>query len=66
MEFIEILKDIMQEKGLNQTELANVLGLKQAQISEWLNGKSLPGYSNLKLICRKLNISGDKILGLII
>ena len=64
MEFIEILKDIMLEKNLNQTQLANIIGLKQSQVSEWLSGKSKPGYDSLKLICEKLNISGDQILGL--
>lgn len=64
MEFIEILKDIMLEKNLNQTQLANIIGLKQSQVSEWLSGKSKPGYDSLKLIFEKLNISGDQILGL--
>ena len=64
MEFIDILKDIMLDKGLNQTSLANLIGLKQSQVSEWLKGKSKPGYDNLKAICQNLGISGDVILGL--
>ena len=64
MDFIEILKDIMSDFNLNQTQLANKLGLKQSQISEWLNGKSKPGYDSLKLICQTLGISADRILGL--
>ena len=64
MDFIEILKDIMIEFDLNQTELANKIGLKQSQISEWLNGKSKPGYDNIKAICIALDISADRILGL--
>ncbi len=64
MEFIEILEDIMIEFNLNQTKLANKIGLKQSQVSEWLSGKSKPSYDTLKLICVKLGISGDRILGL--
>jgi len=64
MEFVEILKDLMNEKGFNQTLLANKIGIKQSQVSEWLNGKSKPGYDNLKAICIALNVSGDEILGL--
>ena len=64
MEFIKILKDIMSELNINQTQLANKLGIKQSQVSEWLKGKSKPGYDSLKLFCTKLNISGDYILGL--
>ena len=64
MEFIDILKDIMIELGLNQTDLANKIGIKQSQVSEWLKGKSKPGYDNIKLLCTKLNVSADRIFGL--
>lgn len=64
MDFIEILKDIMLEKELNQTQLAKLIGVKQSQISEWLKGKSKPGYDSLKTICLALDISGDQILGI--
>ncbi len=64
MEFIDILKDLMKEKELSQTKLAEIVGVKQSQVSEWLKGKSKPGYDNLQAICKSLNISGDEILGL--
>lgn len=64
MEFVDILSDIMKEKNLNQTEFASIVGIKQSQVSEWLKGKSKPGYDSLKAICLALNISADDILGL--
>ena len=64
MEFIEILKDIMIEYNLNQSQLAEKIGVKQSQISEWLKGKSKPGYDNLKNICLALGISANYLLGL--
>ncbi len=64
MEFREILQDIMVERGLNQTQLANAIGLKQSQVSEWLKGKSKPGYDSLKVLCEKLDISADRVLGI--
>ena len=64
MDFIEILKDIMIDFNLNQSQLATRLGLKQSQISEWLKGKSKPGYDNIKLICETLGVSADRLLGL--
>ena len=64
MDFIDILKDIMIEFDLNQSELAKKIGLKQSQVSEWLNGKSKPGYDSIKAICIALDISADRILGL--
>ena len=64
MEFIEILKEIMFETGLNQTKFAEKIGVKQSQVSEWLKGKSKPGYDSLKAICLSLDISANRLLGL--
>ena len=64
MSFIEILKDLMIDYNLNQTQLAEKIGVKQSQVSEWLKGKSKPGYDSLKSICIALDISADKLLGL--
>lgn len=64
MDFIMILEDIMRERSLNQTELAKILGIKPSQVCEWLKGKNKPAYDKLKLICEKLDISGNRILGL--
>ncbi len=64
MDFIKILSELMKENNLNQTQLANLLGIKQSQVSEWLKGKSKPGYDNLKNLCLVLGVSADIILGL--
>lgn len=64
MDIIEILKELMKEFDLNQTDFANKIGVKQSQVSEWLKGKSKPGYDNLKSICTNLDVSGDFLLGI--
>ena len=64
MGFIEILKEIMIDFNLNQSQLAKKIGVKQNQVSEWLNGKSKPGYDSLRAICIALDISADRLLGL--
>ena len=64
MDFIVILKEIMEEFNLNQSQLAKKIGIRPNQISEWLNGKAKPGYDNLKAICIALEISADRLLGL--
>lgn len=64
MEFIEILKDLMIENNLNQTKFAEKVGVKQSQVSEWLKGKSKPGYDTIKAIALALDISADRILGI--
>ena len=64
MNFVEILKDIMIDKKLNQTQFATLVGVKQSQVSEWLKGKSKPGYDSIRAICIALDISADIVLGL--
>ncbi len=64
MDFIEILKEIMLEKGLTQTQVSIRAGIKQSQVSEWLKGKSKPGYDSLKSLCKALDVTGDQLLGL--
>jgi len=63
IEFDKILRDLMKERGLNQLKLSEILGVRQSQISNWLNGKSLPGYFSIKLLCEKLKVSADALLG---
>ena len=64
MEFSEILKEIMIEQNLNQSQFAKLVGVKQSQVSEWLKGKSKPGFDSMRAICKALKISGDQVLGL--
>jgi len=60
--FSAIVKEIMEQKKLNQLQLSEILGIRQSQISNWLNGKSLPGYYSIKIICEKLNVSANYLL----
>ena len=64
MTFSEILKEIMIEQNLNQVKLSKLTGLKQGHISDWLLEKSKPNYDSLKTLCKALNESADRLLGL--
>ncbi len=64
MEFSKILTEIILDLQVTQTEFATKIGVKQSQVSEWLKGKSYPGYTNLKNICIAYGISADALLGL--
>lgn len=46
--FSEILSALMKERKYTQTKLAELMEIKQSQISEWLSGKAKPGYDNLR------------------
>lgn len=51
--------------GLNQVELANILGVTKASISRWESGKRpIPAFLHLALKCLKVKKGGDlKIKG---
>lgn len=60
----EKVKEIMQEHGLSQQALANLLGLGQKTISDWLLGKTLPNAKSLILIYEKFGITPNEMLGI--
>jgi len=62
--FPQILIELMQERGINQLQLSEMLGVRQSQVSNWVNGKSLPGYYSIRMICNKLDVSADYLLEL--
>lgn len=64
MEFRDILRDLIIDRNVNQTEVARLVKVKQSQVSQGLGGKSNPSFVTLKAICKALDISGDEILGL--
>ena len=62
--FSKILREVMLNAGYNQLQLSILLGVRQSQVSNWLNNKSLPGYYSIRMICTKLNVSADYLLEL--
>ena len=63
-EFCEILKDFLSENNLTQVAFAEMIGVKQSQVSEWLKGKAKPGYDTLKNMAIAFNVSADYFLGI--
>lgn len=64
IEFKEILKEFLEENDLTQVAFAEMVGVKQSQVSEWLKGKAKPGYDILKSIAIAFDISADYFLGI--
>lgn len=62
--FEEILKEFLLINNLTQTAFAGIVGVKQSQVSEWLNGKAKPGYDTLRRISLAFNVSADYFLGI--
>lgn len=56
--------DAMADLHMNQTQLAQALGISEARISDWKKGKSEPTGKQLVALAKILGVSVDYIVGL--
>ncbi len=61
---VDVLKLRMYEMGLNQKNVADLLGISAPRMSEIMHGKAEPTLSLARNMCIKLNISPQAVLGL--
>ena len=52
-----------REKNLTQEALAEILGVSNKTVSKWENGKSMPDYAVIELLCQELDITLSELLG---
>lgn len=64
MVFIEVIKQLMQEKDLSQQAFANILGVNQTTVSQWLLGKKKPGYDSIMLLYEKFDVEPNLLFGI--
>ncbi|MCH5272733.1 MAG: helix-turn-helix transcriptional regulator [Lachnospiraceae bacterium] len=57
MKTIERIKEIMNERGIKQTELAKSLGIGKTTINAWFNNNSDPKIEQLEQIAKRLEVS---------
>lgn len=60
--FGEKLRNLREEKELNQTELGKHLGITQRKLSYLECGKCEPNIDDLRAICNFFEISSDYLL----
>ena len=63
MEYVDVLQQLMYEKGYTQQALADVLGVNQTTVSQWLLGKKKPGYDSIRLIYEEFGIEPNDLFG---
>ena len=63
MEFSERLKDLRQQAGLTQVDVAEALGISQPAYASWERGAKKPTQENLVKIAQILNVSVDYLVG---
>lgn len=61
--FAERLRDLRNEKGLSQRELAKQLQVSSAIISKWENGLMQPTADNIIAVADFFNVCADYLLG---
>jgi len=61
---VDRLREIREQQGITQRELARICALGENMINRHENGKSDPSASHLLLIASQLGISVDYLLGL--
>jgi len=57
------LEELRKEKGLNQDELADKVGISRATLSDYERGKTEPRFSTLLKISKFFGITTDTLLG---
>lgn len=57
------IREARKKANLTQTELADIIGVKAAEISQYESGKRTPRWPKLNKLLDTLNISADEILG---
>lgn len=64
MIYAEVIKELMLENNLSQQGLANILGVNQTTVSQWLLGKKKPGYDSIMLIYEKFGVEPNVLFGI--
>lgn len=61
--FPEVLKQLRKSRKINQATLAEALGMSQATITFWENGKRIPDIDMLCKIADFFSVTTDYLLG---
>lgn len=64
MEFGERFKSLRLQNGYTQLQVAQILGIKQSNISDWENNVSRPEYENLIALARLYDETLESLLGI--
>ncbi|MDE6677036.1 MAG: helix-turn-helix domain-containing protein [Clostridia bacterium] len=64
MPYVEIIRQLMTENNLSQKGLADILGVNQTTVSQWLLGNKKPGYESILLIYQNFGITPNVLFGI--
>ena len=64
MSFGEKIRNMREDKDMNQTQLGSALGMNQMKISRIETGSAEPALADIVALCRFFDVSADYLLGL--
>ena len=64
MHYVDVIKQVMQEHNLSQQKFADMLGVNQTTVSQWLLGKKKPGYDSIAMLYEKFEIEPNSLFGI--
>lgn len=64
MAYVEIIKQVMLEHNLSQQKFADILGVNQTTVSQWLMGKKKPNYESIYALYEKFDIEPNLLFGI--
>ena len=63
MDFSSILKELREEKGLSQKQLAEKIGISQSAVAKWEVSRTEPTASSLILLAKFFDVTVGQLLG---
>lgn len=63
IKFTERLKELRQQKGISQRNLAEIIGVSQPLYFKWEQGQCQPSLEHLIKLCTYFDVSVDYIIG---
>lgn len=60
--FKEKLKQLREEKGLSQYELADKIFVSRSTVAKWENGLGMPGKDSMESLCEFFSVTKDQLL----
>lgn len=64
MNYVKIIKNIMKANNLSQNGLANIIGVNQTTVSQWLLGKKHPSYDSILMFYEKFGVTPNVFFGI--
>ncbi len=64
MSYSDVIKDILIENNLSQQKFAEIIGVNQTTVSQWLLGHKKPGFDSIMAIYEHFEITPNTIFGI--